>query len=169
MSYALWQIYGDRGVAVRSTVGLVKAALLKAAAVRSEGVQGIVGPISYIDHEGEDIPEILTHEENLLRPYFMKSVIYSYEEEVRFVCAAESGIMYDAGGVLIPIDADFVKHIYYSPHFYNKEKPAVERVVESLRSAGHKVNRESLTDSDIFYGTPFTKYGRGQNPPPDLS
>jgi hypothetical protein len=59
-SYALWQIYGIRGVAVRSTVRLVKAALLKAAAVRSGAVQGIVGPISYIDHEGERIPEILT-------------------------------------------------------------------------------------------------------------
>jgi hypothetical protein len=78
--------------------------------------------------------------------------------------------MYDAGGVLIPVDAaDFVQDIDYSPHFHNKEKSAVSRVVESLRSAGHKVNREPLADSDIFSGTPFTMHGRGQNPPPDFS
>jgi hypothetical protein len=149
-SNALWHIYGNRGVAVRSTVRLVKTALIRSGAVR-----GIVAPISYINHEGKGIPKILTQEENLLRPYLMKSVFYSYEKEVRFVLAAERAIMNDAGGVLIPVDAaDFVENIDYSPHFHNKEKSAVKRVVESLRSAGHKVNREPLADS-IFDGTPF--------------
>jgi hypothetical protein len=72
--------------------------------------------------------------------------------------------MEDAGGVLIPVNAaDFVQHIDYSPHFHNKEKSAVRRVVESLRSAGHKVNREPLAGSDKFWGAPFTRHGRGQD------
>jgi hypothetical protein len=167
-SYALWQIYGNRGVAVRSTVRLVKAALFKADV--GHGVDGVVAPISYINHEGKGIPKILTQEENLLRPYLMKSVFYKYENEVRFVCAADCGFMQNAGGVLIPVNAaDFVQHIDYSPHFHNKEKSAVRGVVESLRSAKHNVNREPLVESDIFWGTSLTGHARGQNPSPDLS
>lgn len=61
-------------------------------------------------------------------PCLMKSVFYNYENEVRFVCAVESGLMSEAGGVLIPVNAaDFVQHIDYSPHFHDKEKSAVRR------------------------------------------
>jgi len=53
-SYALWQLYGNRGVAIRSTVREVKNALIKAGVER-----GIVAPIAYIViHSGKTQAQI---------------------------------------------------------------------------------------------------------------
>jgi hypothetical protein len=78
-SNALWHLYGDRGVAVTSTVGKVKAALVNAGAAR-----GIVAPIAYVDHEGSKIPKVLTKEENIFRPYLLKSIAFEADSRLAF-------------------------------------------------------------------------------------
>jgi hypothetical protein len=75
-----WKIYGDRGVAVFSTVGRVRRALAEA------GAEGIVSPVLYIPIE-DTIPkpdfDLLCA--NCSRPYLFKNWSYWPEQEVRFV------------------------------------------------------------------------------------
>jgi hypothetical protein len=98
----------------------------------------------------------------------MKSVFFNYEHEVCFVCAANFGFMHKGGGVLIPVNAaNFAQHVDYSPHFHNKEKSATKRVVESLRSARHKVHREPLVESDTFWNTSLIEHASSSIPSPD--
>ena len=90
-SYALWEIYGKRGVALVTTVGAVKRALEKAGVLRA-----IVSPVSYSIPPGflleEDFFEEaarqsiqMVRKENLAFPYLFKDGGYKYEQEVRFV------------------------------------------------------------------------------------
>jgi hypothetical protein len=153
-SNALWQIYGNRGVAITSTVRKVKAALVKAGAVR-----GVVAPIAYINHEGTKVSKVLTKVQNILRPYLLKSIAYDYEKEIRFVLAAERYALEDQAGALIPIDApDFIDDVELSPSLHAGERSAVERVIERLLDKKHKVNRKPflITDWIRGHGTHFT-------------
>jgi hypothetical protein len=157
-SHALWQLYGNRGVAITSTVGEVKNALVKAGVER-----GIVAPIAYIDHEKSEASKVLMNEENIFRPYLLKSVAYDYEKEIRFIIAARREIVRDKGGVLVTFDeADFFKKETF-PYFQREErlivdtiishhlnKPAEERFPRSIDSYWTEIYNR-------FEGTPFTK------------
>jgi hypothetical protein len=56
---------------------------------------GVVAPITYLDNADCEVPNILANEENIFRPYFLKSVAYEYEKEIRFVLAARHEIVRD--------------------------------------------------------------------------
>lgn len=77
-SHALWQLYGNRGVAVHSTVGAVKKALLDAGVRR-----GIVAPVSYVDLEAQNANEVFSNWEAILSPHRLKSAAFEYEKEIR--------------------------------------------------------------------------------------
>jgi len=55
-SHALWQLYGNRGVAVRSTIGKVKDALLKAGVRR-----GKVAPLAYVNLDEPDADNVFSN------------------------------------------------------------------------------------------------------------
>ena len=143
-SNALWRLYGERGVAVTSTVGKVKAALVTAGAPR-----GIVAPIAYVDHEGSQIPKVLAKEENIFRPYLLKSIAFDYEKEIRFVLAAEREILRDKGGVLISINvASFIDDIRISPHLQPEEQSIARSIVDELLEKARATNKTSTLDLD---------------------
>lgn len=81
-SSAMWQIYGNRGVAVYSTVGRLKSAL-------PTGLKYLIGVITYIDRQSgrsRSIENLCACAKELLRnPYFLKASEFESEREVRVV------------------------------------------------------------------------------------
>jgi hypothetical protein len=157
-SNALWHLYGNRGVAITSTVEKVKAALVNAGVAR-----GIVAPITYINHEGRQVPEVLMKEENIFRPYLLKSIAYDYEKEIRFVLAAEREILRENGGVLISINAaTFIEGFRVSPHLQREEHSIAKSIVDELLKKARATNKTSSLEPDWSKrykqnnGTPFT-------------
>jgi hypothetical protein len=119
---------------------------------------GIVAPIAYINHEARTISKVLTIEQNIIRPYLLKSIAFDYEQEIRFILAAQRNILVDKRGVLIPIDAaNFIDDIKPSPHLEWEEQSTIRRMLKGLLDRGHKVNRKPSLISDwiAHYGTPF--------------
>jgi hypothetical protein len=156
-SHALWQLYGNRGVAIKSTVGEVRNALIKAGVGR-----GIVAPIAYVDNANGEVPNVLTNEENIFRPYFLKSVAYEYEKEIRFVLAARREIVRDKGGVLVTFkEADFFKNETF-PYSQREERLIVETIINGHLNKPPEDRFPPSSDShwtEIFSrynGTPFT-------------
>jgi hypothetical protein len=156
-SYALWQLYGNRGVAITSTVGEVKSALIKA------GVQrGIVAPIAYIDYADCELSNVLKYDENIFRPYLLKSVAFAYEQEIRFVLGARREIARDKGGILVTFEeADFFK-VETFPYFQREERLIVDTIISQHLN---KPPAERFTRSsdgnwneiyNLYNGTPFT-------------
>ncbi len=157
-SNALWLLYGNRGVAVTSTIGKVKAALIETGAIR-----GIVAPIVYIDHEAANCPDVLTKQENLFRPYLLKSIAFDYESEIRFILATQREILQDKGGVLISINAaSFIEECRLSPHIQPEEKTVVERIISAFRDGTLPSTTPCPFEEDWrelyarYGGTPFT-------------
>jgi hypothetical protein len=92
-SAAMWSVYGNQGVAIKTTVGRIKALF------ESSGRKFIYGRMTYVDYEnGHDFDPSILNYQLLLRPYFLKRKEYESENEVRFVTAAsERG---ERGGIL---------------------------------------------------------------------
>jgi len=111
------------------------------------------------------------NEENLFRPYLLKSVAYDYEKEIRFVLAGRREIVRDKGGVLVTFEeADFFRN-KISPHLRREERSIAATII------GQHLNKppaERLPRSSDSYwteiynrynGTPFSKE---DSLPPDV-
>jgi hypothetical protein len=80
-SMGLWNVYGSKGVAVISTIGLVKQCL------KTVGYNASFAAVTYIDRKR---PAPRSNDLELLkRPYFFKTKPYKSENEVRFVYPIE--------------------------------------------------------------------------------
>jgi hypothetical protein len=107
--HAMWKLYGERGVAVFSTVGKIRKALEVSGASR-----GIISPVTYVSlpslaRPGEVWEQFgLMRPENLPRPYLYKDSGFRIEEEVRFVLAANPVVTDDFGGAIINIAAQSI-------------------------------------------------------------
>jgi hypothetical protein len=131
-------------VAVTSTVGKVKGALINAGVAR-----GIVAPIAYINHEEDEVSSVLMNEENIFRPYLLKSIAFDYEEEIRFVLAARREILRDTGGVLISINvASFIDDIRISPHVQQEEQLIAKTIIDELLKKARATNKTSSLEPD---------------------
>jgi hypothetical protein len=97
----MWKIYGDRGIAVFSTVGRIREALADAAA------EGIVSPVRYIP-----VSDSITREDwvvltqNVSRPHLFKDAAYRPEREVRFVLKADPRQTGGTRGAMVKADAN---------------------------------------------------------------
>jgi hypothetical protein len=104
----MWKLYGQRGVAVSSTVGKIRKAL------ESRGVrQGIVSPVRYVrlpSFEKEDVSAEfgLLDPANLPRPYLFKDSGFRFEEEIRFVFEANPIATDLLGGAIFNIAAQSI-------------------------------------------------------------
>src|SRR6266481_9978416 len=94
----MWKIYGQRGVAVFSTVGKIRKALELAGARR-----GIVSRVDYMSQVFNWLKMALP--ENLHRPYLFKDSSFRIEQEVRFVLLANLIARSDSKGVLLSFPA----------------------------------------------------------------
>jgi hypothetical protein len=99
LSYLMWKIYGDRGVAVFSTVGRIRQTLADC------GGQGIVSPVRYVS-PGESIPrpdyDLLG--EHCHRSHLFKDSGYRAEQEVRFVLKVDSRLTNRSPGVTVSLN-----------------------------------------------------------------
>ncbi len=125
----MWKIYGDRGVAVFSTVGRIRKALAGAAA------EGIVSPVRYIP-TNDSIPgegwNVLT--QNVLRPHLFKDSAYQPEREVRFVLKVDPRQTGGMRGAMIEADArSMIDKISISPHVPQSEAFAINMLAFEKR------------------------------------
>jgi hypothetical protein len=157
-SNALWHLYGNRGVAVTSTVGKVKAALVEAGVAR-----GVGAPIAYINQEATKASKVLTKQENIFRPYLLKSIAFDYEKEIRFILGAQREILQDRRGVLISVKAaSFIDGFRLSPHLQSEEQSIVKSMVSDLLKGTRAASKPPPLEQswiklyEQYSGTPFT-------------
>jgi hypothetical protein len=127
--YALWRLYGERGVAVISTVDMIRKALEKAGAR-----EGIVAQVRYAPlrtpQRLEETSTFLTMEQpqHLRRPYLFKDDGYRIEEEVRFVLSTNPIATSDLEGIMIEVDVKaLIKDFKISPELPPAEEACIKR------------------------------------------
>jgi hypothetical protein len=153
-SMAQWKIYGEAGVAVESTPGMVRDALNG----KIESLTSM-GKILYLPADGLDNDERLVTPPLKTRPYYVKSIAYRYEQEVRFVaeinpdnCSSD-----ELGGFIIEaIDpAKLIKRVIISPHIYPSEATQIKSLIGKLLKGvtveiSELLDQESRTESSTF-------------------
>jgi hypothetical protein len=165
-SFALWKIYGERGVAIYSTVGQIRAALENA------GVEaGLVSPVTYIGEleleldaptHHNRVRETLQTGENPRRPYLFKDFGFHFEKEVRFVLRTNPRATFESGGNVFPIRArDFINQFKLSDDI-----PLAEQV--SIRDLANEKLREEVNFSRPFL-SPFSAASEPHGVFPDLA
>ena len=99
-SYLMWKIYGDRGVAIFSTIGKIRQTLT------DSGAEGIVSAVRYLSPtQTIPLPEYNFLEEQFHRPHLFKDAGYSAEQEVRFVLKVDPAKTKDSRGVIASLNA----------------------------------------------------------------
>jgi hypothetical protein len=124
----MWKSYGDRGVALFSTVGDVRKALADA------GGEGIVSPVKYIPwNNSVPRPEWKWLNENCIRPHLFKEAGYMPEREVRFVLKANPDGTRHAKGALVKVSVKTILgekgRIEVSPHIPETEAINIKDLV----------------------------------------
>lgn len=124
-SAGMWSIYGNRGIAVRTTSEQLAQSFPK-------GKEIVIEKMLYVDRRPcpANSLEQLSHErpEALLRPYFIKAVEYAHEGEVRLIAHCPEG----ATGVLVKeIKVEnLINEIVISPLLPLGEAESIQRILE---------------------------------------
>jgi len=101
--HAMWKLYGQRGVAIHSTVGKMRRALAEA--------EGIVAPVKYVYQVVPRTPQqkdgffTMLNPKYLPQPYLFKDAGFRFEEEVRFVLRVNPAETSRSNGALLDITA----------------------------------------------------------------
>jgi hypothetical protein len=127
-SMALWQIYGDKGIAIVSSPDRVIQAL------GVKDFQGSFGMIHYVDRD--QLTEKFEDPECFSRPYYFKQKSFGFENEVRFIIAIEPTLGREAGHVIAVDFAKLVDRIVISPHMPKTEAEHVGRRIHGLLPPG---------------------------------
>jgi hypothetical protein len=132
--YAMWKLYGDRGVAVLSTVGSVRRALADA------GAHGIVSSLWYVGRPGPTRLEdngVMSALESLRRPYLFKDAGYRIEEEVRFVLGTNPVATNKSQGAMTNIEAKAIigKTFKISPELPLEEQTSIQKIATERLNA----------------------------------
>jgi hypothetical protein len=174
LSHALWKIYGQRGVALISTIGQVKRAFQGADRMRA-----IVSPVNYSIPQG--LPNLeeffagseaasieMSRKENLPFPYLFKDAGYRYEEEVRFVFGVHLDLLIEGKGVVAEIDGksivrSHVDCLRFSPDIPKEEQTLIRYLVtdihkESFPSFPYPAEQDKVRLARFrkFGGSPFS-------------
>lgn len=147
-SAAMWKIYlqGNEGVAIQSTVGRLKRALLPA-----PGEQEIQ-PVRYYDPETEQVPH------DILELPLWKRISFRHEQEVRAFFmdpyADQTYPTVTTTGAYVPCDVDtLIERVFVAPTSPDFFREAVQRVVHVF-GLNRSVQRSSL---DAPPGAPVVK------------
>jgi len=134
---SMWERYlpkGTCGVAVRSTVGSLKSALLPFRLEPRFGEEGIVvRKVQYLDFSKDEFPE-----QSMEAPFFFKRIEYRDEQEVRAVLslrmAEEFGVQVPDLGVSVGVDpGQLIAEVRVGPVCTNSD---VRRVQEMMQAEG---------------------------------
>ena len=143
-SAAMWSIYGNQGVAIKSTVGKISTVFEKT------GRDFIYGRLIYVDYRSgvstEFIPERKSDYRLLLRPFFLKRKEYESEEEVRFVTSGSDRA--EQGGILLKDlkPQDWISAIRLWPGLTADEEKSISKAIE------HFIPQADCKKSDLFSG-----------------
>ncbi|WP_182376736.1 DUF2971 domain-containing protein [Nocardioides sp. WS12] len=157
-SAAMWRIYQQegRGVAVRSTVGRLDAAL------RNDEKQPLyLGKVEYINYATTFIPD-----RNVFDPIVRKRLSFEYEREVRLVTMSPPTYVANTKdpdgppawdweapvppGVSVPVDLEIlVDTVYIAPDTQDWFAQVVKNVVTTT-DISCQVIRSSMDDSPLF-------------------
>jgi hypothetical protein len=161
-SHALWRQYGNKGIAIVSSVNRIFESLTLPGRASCS-----VSEVTYIPNPfGEDKRSVypsayqkLISSTYLPRPYYFKEIGYRYEHEVRFVFANDALLLGlgAAPGVLAQINLnrliESVDDVRISPHVLKDEAQVIQKLIE--RSLGE--NRSiDLTPDLSFPSANFT-------------
>jgi hypothetical protein len=127
-SAPMWSVYGNQGVAIKSTVGKIGDVFDKTER------QFIYGRMTYVDYRSgvstEFNPETKSDYGLLLRPFFLKRKEYESEREVRFVTSG--GDRDNRGGILLKglLPKDWISEIRLWPGLTRDEEQSIKKAVE---------------------------------------
>ena len=164
-SAAMWQIYGNRGIAVFTTVGHLKSALPTC-------LEHLVGGITYVDRKSgsaRSIENLCACSKELLRkPYFLKASEFVSESEVRVVirCNDPRG----RGRIVEGIDiGTLIREVKISPFLSTGESEAIRKlVIEKHGEDSIDINQSSLRGDQMLrsieeWGIEFNRYNDGDD------
>jgi len=143
-SAAMWSIYGNQGVAVKSSIGKICKVL------ENTNRDFIYGRMTYVDYQSgvstEFNPEDEADYHLLLRPFFLKRKEYESENEVRFVTSGHDRL--DRGGILMKKlpPQEWISEIRLWPGLTHDEEQSIQRAVQ------HFIPTIDCQKSDLFSG-----------------
>ncbi|GEM_PF-1694671 len=143
-SAAMWSVYGNQGVAVKSTIGKLCAVLEKT------NREFIYGRLTYVDYQSGVSTEFNPEQESdyplLLRPFFLKRREYESENEVRFVTSGADRD--ERGGILLKelSPLDWISEIRLWPGLTRDEEQSIKKAVF------HFAPKIDCQKSDLFSG-----------------
>jgi hypothetical protein len=144
-SAAMWSVYGNQGVAIKSTIGKLSALF------ETTGREFIYGRMTYVDYQKNGISTDFDPPADfnlLLRPFFVKRKEFESEKEVRFV-TAENG--YDErGGVLLKDlkPQDWISAIRLWPELNSEEANSILKIVKHFVLEVDCQKSDLLSDPD---------------------
>jgi len=128
-SMAQWKIYGDAGVAVESTPARIREAL-------NGKIRGTtpMGRVLYRRADQPNNDDCLINPPLKTRPYYVKSMAYEYEHEIRFVAEInpDSCSSNGSGGIIIEeVDpTKLISRVIISPHIYPSEAAQMKNLFQ---------------------------------------
>jgi hypothetical protein len=146
-SAAMWRVYGNQGVAVKTTVGKVAKVL------EAQSRKFICGPMTYVDHRNGRSVEFNPEQESdfplLLRPFLLKREEYKSEQEIRFIIAAAER---ERGGILLSDvnPKDWISAIRLWPKLETAEAQSLCETIKKL------LPQVDCSRSDLFSDSPGT-------------
>jgi hypothetical protein len=143
-SAAMWSVYGNQGVAIKSTIGKITSVL------EQTGREFIYGRMTYVDYRSgvstEFNPEQKSDYRLLLRPFFLKRREYESESEVRFVTSGAD--REERGGILLKEmpPRNWISEIRLWPGLTHDEEESIRNAVR------HFISDADCQKSDLFSG-----------------
>ncbi|MFM2295165.1 MAG: hypothetical protein RLZZ350_1578 [Verrucomicrobiota bacterium] len=143
-SAAMWNTYGNQGVAIKSTVGKICEVFEKTTR------DFIYGRMTYVDYRSgvstEFNPERSSDYRLLLRPFFLKRMEYKSEQEVRFVTSGPERD--ERGGILLENiqPQDWISEIRLWPGLKDDEAESI------IKAVTYFIPGVNCQKSDLFTG-----------------
>lgn len=126
-SMAQWKVYGSYGVAIRSSLALIRSALEQIPPFTKTSA----GLVHYKSSTTFNTSESFVDPSWLTRPYYFKEEAYEHEKEVRLVMAVNPGLCdLSQGGILLKVDpAKLIQEVVISPEVYGSEAVALKSIL----------------------------------------
>ena len=143
-SAAMWSVYGNHGVAIKSSIGKICSVFEKT------DRDFIYGSMTYVDYQHgvstEFNPEQKSDYRLLLRPFFLKRKEYESEREVRFVTSGSDRPERD--GILLKNlkPRDWISAIRLWPGLTVDEEQSISKAIK------HFIPDVDCEKSDLFSG-----------------
>ena len=144
----MWSVYGDKGVAVKTSLSRLKDALPPMPNIQIQGIN-YVDRMSCADRCFRSL--ISEHPSLLLRPDFLKTIEYEHEKELRVAVACQKG---EKGLMIHGIKAEsLVQEVVISPLLPMAEIKAIEILLTKaycFLNFTHSTLTDASSSMDLF-------------------